>query len=249
MADWLETEVITRRVWTHQLFSLRLAGPCPRFEAGQFAKLALDLDGERVGRAFSFVNPPDQAASEFFGVIVPQGRLSPALATLAPGERVYLAGAASGFLVLSEIPESATLWMLATGTGIAPFLSILQAGEVWRRHAGVVLVHAVRAASDLVYQDLIAALAAQSGGRLRYLAMVSREPVTGAGRLAGRIPASILDGRLERAAGLALAPADSQVMLCGNPDMVTDVTAALVTRGLRKHRRRAPGHISAERFW
>ncbi len=249
MADWLEAEVIERRVWTPQLYTLRVVGPHPAFEAGQFVKLALDLEGERVGRAFSFVNPPGQATSEFFGVVVPEGRLSPALAALESGDRMYLSAAASGFLVLSEIPESATLWMLATGTGIAPFLSILQAGDVWRRNAGVVLVHSVRLAADLVYQELIAALVAQSGNRLRYVPMVSREPASGTGRLEGRIPAAILDGRLEQAAGLALTPADSQVMLCGNPEMVTDASAALIARGLRKHRRRAPGQITAERFW
>lgn len=249
MADWLDTAVIEKRVWTPQLFSLRVAGPQPRFEAGQFAKLALDLGGERVARAFSFVNPPEASASEFFGVVVPDGRLSPALAALEPGERLYLSFSASGFLVLSEIPASDTLWMLATGTGIAPFLSILQAEDVWRRHENVVLVHSVRAVADLVYRDLIAATAARLGARFRYVPMVSRESVSATGWLQGRIPAAILDGRLERAAGEVLAPNRSQVMLCGNPDMVGDATEALVARGLRKHRRRAPGQISAERFW
>ena len=82
---------------------------------------------------------------------------------------------------------------------------------------------------------------------LKYIPFVSREAAPGA--LAGRIPAAIADGRLEAAAGVRIAPETSQVMLCGNPDMLRDASAALVARGLRKHRRRSPGHISVESFW
>ena len=105
----------------------------------------------------------------------------------------------------------------------------------------MVLVHAVRYAGELTYQPLIRGTAA------RYVSFVSREPAPGS--LAGRIPAAITDGRLEQATGLPLAPETSHVMLCGNPDMLRDATAALVARGMRKHRRRARGHITVESFW
>jgi len=144
--------------------------------------------------------------------------------------------------VLSEVPDAQTLWLLCTGTGVAPFLSILRTETAWRRYRNVVLVHAVRHAAELVYRETLENLP-----DLRYLRMVSRETLPGA--LAGRIPAALRDGRLEAAAGLELAADNSQVMLCGNPDMLKDAAAALAERGLRKHRRRAPGHITVESFW
>jgi ferredoxin--NADP+ reductase len=150
----------------------------------------------------------------------------------------------AGFLVLSEVPDCETLWLVSTGTGIAPFLSILRTEMPWRRFRNVVLVHAVRHARELVYQDLIAKIVNEN--RLRYVTFVSREAAPGS--LAGRIPAAIRDGRLEAAAGLKLG-ASSHVMLCGNPQMLKDATRALAERGLRKHRRRAPGHIAVESFW
>jgi ferredoxin--NADP+ reductase len=246
-ARWLESKVIENRHWTETLFSLRVEGARPRFEAGQFVRIALDVEGERVARAFSFVNAPDDPVLEFFGIVVPEGPLSPRLARLSPGDSLYVAPNPAGFLVLSELPDAQTLWLLSTGTGIAPFLSMLRTDIPWKRFQNVVLVQAVRHAKDLVYKDMIAALSKAKGKAFRYVSFVSRENVPGA--LAGRIPAAVRDGRLEAAAGVQLAAATSQVMLCGNPEMLRDTTAALVERDMRKHRRRAPGHISVESFW
>lgn len=241
MSGWITGRVVENRYWTESLFSLRVAGSRLGFQAGQFVRIALDIEGERIARAFSFVNPPDDPMLEFYGVIVPQGPLSPRLAKLAPGDALYVAPNPAGFLILSEVPDVETLWLISTGTGLAPFLSILRTQTPWRRFENVVVVHAVRWAKELVYRDVIAATPA------RYVPMVSREAAPGA--LAGRIPAAIADGRLEAAAGVALRPETSHVMLCGNPDMLKDTQAVLAARGMRKHRRRAPGHITVESFW
>ena len=247
MPRWLDGRVLENRRWTETLFSLRVEAPRLAFEAGQFVKLALDIGGERVARPFSFVNPPQDPVLEFYGVVVPEGPLSPRLARLAPGDRLYLADRPSGFLVLSELPGAETLWLLATGTGIAPFLSILCTDTPWRRYRQVMLVHAARFSRELAYQELIAEISGLKKDHFRYLQFVSREPAPDA--LSGRIPAAILDGRLERAAGRALSPEGSQVMLCGNPAMLSDAQAALAARGLKKHRRRSPGQITVESFW
>jgi len=239
--SWLEGKVIENRHWTGNLFSLRVAGVGLKFEAGQFVRIALDIGGERVARPFSFVNPPADPVLEFYGVVVPEGPLSPRLARLKAGEHLQVASNPAGFLVLSELPDAETLWLLSTGTGIAPFLSILRTEVPWQRFRNVVLVHAVRHAGELVYQDLI------KGTNVKYVTMVSREAHPES--LSGRIPAAIGDGRLEAAAGLRIAPETSQVMLCGNPDMLKDAAVALAARGLRKHRRRSPGHITVESFW
>ena len=242
MSDkWLTGTVVENRHWTETLFSLRLEGAPLDFQAGQFVRIALDINGERVARAFSFVNAPQDPVLEFYGVIVPEGPLSPRLATLKSGDALYVARNPAGFLVLSEVPDAETLWLISTGTGLAPFLSILRTETPWRRFRNVVLVHAVRYAGELTYRELIAATPA------RYVTFVSREQA--AGSLAGRIPAAIANGRLVQAAGVKLAPETSQVMLCGNPQMLRDAAAALMARGLRKHRRRAPGHITVESFW
>ena len=246
MAKWLEGRIVENRHWTQALFSLRVAGPALDFRAGQFVRIALDIDGERIARPFSFVNPPDDSMLEFYGVLVPEGPLSPRLALLQSGDALYYADNPSGFLILAEVPPAEDLWLVCTGTGIAPFLSILRTAAPWQTYHRVILVHAARHASELVYRDLIDAAQRRHGDQFRFVTFVSREPH--AGSLEGRIPAAIRDGRLEAAAG-SFAPERSQFMLCGNPDMVKDVTAALVERGLRKHRRRAPGQITVETFW
>lgn len=238
---WLTTKVVENRHWTDTLFSLRVEGAQLNFQAGQFVRIALDIDGQRVARAFSFVNPPQDPTLEFYGVIVPEGPLSPRLAKLQAGDSLYVASNPAGFLVLREVPDAETLWLISTGTGLAPFLSVLRTDTPWKRFKNVVVVHAVRQAKELAYREVI------SGTKARYVTFVSRE--TAPGSLAGRIPAAIADGRLEKSAGIALDPATSHVMLCGNPQMLKDVQTVLIARGMRKHRRRTPGHITVESFW
>ncbi len=247
MSGWLQTEVIEKQTWGDTLFSLRVRGVRPAFEAGQFVRIALDIGGERVARAFSFVNSPADPVSEFYGVVVPGGLLSTPLSALRAGDSLFISTLASGFLVLSEVPAASVLWLVSTGTGIAPFLSILQDGAVWERYPRVILVHAARYRQDLAYGELIRRFGEGKNGRFCYVQVLSRDTRDGA--IEGRIPAAIRDGRLEAAANARLDAVEAQVMLCGNPDMVTDATAALAERGLRKHRRRRPGHITAERFW
>lgn len=240
--NWLAGRVIENRHWTDALFSLRVEGARLSFEAGQFVRIALDIDGERVARPFSMVNAPDDPVLEFYGIVVPEGPLSPRLARLEAGDALYVAPNPAGFLVLSELPDAETLWLMSTGTGIAPFISILRAGAVWKRFRNVVLVHGVRHARELVYQEEL-----KSFRSLRYVPFVTRETAPHA--LQGRIPAALRDGRLEAAAGVTVAPESSQIMLCGNPEMLKDTQAVLMERGLRKHRRRTPGQITVESFW
>jgi ferredoxin--NADP+ reductase len=248
---WLEGRVVENRHWTDALFSLRVEAPPLRFEAGQFVRIALDLrEGDaqsRIARPFSFVNPPHDPLLEFYGIVVPEGPLSPRLARLERGDKLLVATNPAGFLVLSEVPDAESLWLISTGTGIAPFLSMLRTDTPWKRFGSVVLVHAVRHASELVYRDLVNQTALARGKQFRYVTFVSRE--TAPGSLSGRIPQSIRDGRLEQAAALDLSPGASHVMLCGNPEMLKDAQAVLGERGLRKHRRRTPGHITVESFW
>lgn len=246
-AKWIEGTVVGQKRWTDRLYSLQVEADVGSFEAGQFAKLALGVDGEMVARPYSFVNPPRERPHEFYYVVVPEGPLTPRLARLEPLDVVFLAPNPSGFLVLSEVPDAETLWLLSTGTGIGPFLSILRTDTPWNRFRRCVLVHAVRHAAGLTYRDTTAAIAAKRGEAFRMVSFVTGEAHPGA--LAGRIPAAIADGRLEAAAGCELSAKSSQVMICGNPDAVTDITETLKGRGMKKHRRRDPGQITVENYW
>jgi ferredoxin--NADP+ reductase len=247
MEKWLVGRVAGQKRWTQRLLSLRIDAPAGAYEAGQFVKLALEVDGERVARPYSFVNPPGVQPLEFYYNIVAEGPLTPRLARLDAGDPVFVANNPSGFLVLSEVPASEQLWMIATGTGLAPFLAILGTETPWERYRKVVLVHAVRTADELVYRELLDEVGRRRAGQFAMVPFVSREACDFA--LAGRVPAAIRDARLDKRAGVALSAAASQVMLCGNPDMVMDVITALAERGMKKHRRRSPGQITVENYW
>ena len=251
MSAWIEGRVAGRRQWTQNLFSLQVEAPALTFAAGQFARLALPAPpGSKepmVGRPYSFVNPPSAQPHEFYFIILPEGPLSPRLAVLDPGASVWLAPRANGFFSISETAEAESLWCLSTGTGIGPFLSMLRTDDPWVKFRRVVLVHSVRYAEELTYRDEIAGIGRARPGAFDYVPMVSREPHREA--IAGRIPQAIEDGRLEGRVGLSLTPENAHAMLCGNPAMVEDVQKLLATRGMRRHRRKEPGHITLETYW
>ena len=145
------------------------------------------------------------------------------------------------------MPAADVLWCLSTGTGLGPFLSILRTPEPWEKFGRVVLVHAVRYGNELTYGEVIAGIADLHRGAFTYVPIVSRE--THPGALRGRIPELIGDGRLESRAGLPLTAENSHAMLCGNPAMVDDTQRSLNARGMRRHRRKEPGHITVETYW
>ncbi|HET9700615.1 MAG TPA: ferredoxin--NADP reductase [Burkholderiales bacterium] len=247
MTKWVEGRVAGLRRWTGQLWSLRVEAPVDPFRAGQFTRIALDIGGERVARPYSYVNAPEERPLEFYFITVPEGPLTNRLAALEPGASIWVAPKASGMLTLADVPASEHLWMLSTGTGIGPFLSILKTPEPWQRFSRVVLVQAVRFAAELAYRDLIAEIARRRGEQLAYVPFVSREETAFA--IQGRIPEALRDGRLEQRAALPIDPARSQVMVCGNPGMVEDTLAVLEGKGLRRNRRKEPGQISVETYW
>jgi ferredoxin--NADP+ reductase len=247
MSHWVSGKVVENRRWSEQLYSLHVDAEIAPFEAGQFTKLGLHINGEIVGRPYSLVNAPDEHPLEFYFIVVREGTLSAHLAGLQPGEEILVAPQPAGFLKLSEVPSARHLYLLSTGTGIGPFLSILKTGTPWQRFERVVLVHAVRTVAELNYRDTIQKFSTAYPHQFSYIPFVSREPFDGA--LSGRVPQAIADGRLEQRMGINFNAADSHVMLCGNPQMVEDTTNVLVARGLKKHRRRDPGQISVENYW
>ena len=192
------------------------------------------------------MNPPESEHQEFLISTVADGLLSPLLQQLTPGDSIGISQPASGFFILDEVPNGDNLWLIATGTGIGPYLSMLATAEPYRRFKHIVLVHSVSNAADLAYKELIKGFVSQHPGQLHYQAIVTREPHPGA--LQDRIPNLINSHQLQQQCG-QLLNTKSQVMLCGNPQMITDTKAILETMGLTKNLRRTPGNITVEQYW
>ncbi len=249
--------ILSIRRWNDKLFSVRVTrGASFRFTPGQWVRLGIasgsGLPGAVVWRPYSMASAAHDDHLEFFSILVPGGAFSTRLAKADIGDTLYVEKEPYGFLTTARFAGGRHLWLLASGTGVAPFLSILRDPETWRRYDERVLAYSVRAAGDLAYRDELAALGTDEllgAGHppLRFVAVVTREPAAGA--LAARLPELIANGELERAAGLRLAPDDSRILVCGNPAMLDDVRDALVARGLRYDRSANPGQFATENYW
>lgn len=247
MAQWMTGEVVENYAWNNELFSLRVKVPEPfEFIAGQFVRLGLQEGEQRFQRAYSLVNGPQEPILDFLVNRVHDGEFSPRLHDLRAGQAIQVSQPPTGFFTLNEVPEGDSLWLISTGTGIGPYLSMLSTKIPYERFKRIHLIHAVRYANDLAYQAQILDWVAAHPGQLSYQPVVSREDSAGA--LRGRIPALILDGQLEKALGDTL-DTNAQVMLCGNPDMIRDAKQVLADKGLPKNLRRKPGNVTVEHYW
>ena len=245
---WIQGIVTANYHWTDKLYSLRIDAQILPFTAGQFTKLGLDIHNERVAKPYSLVNSPEESWLEFYSISIPSGSLSDRLMQLQPGDKLWVQQQAAGFLTLKETQPGRHLWLLATGTGIGPFLSILKTSEPWQKFEKIILVHAVRYADELTYQDLIQSWQQSQGTTFCYVPFISREVQDFA--MKGRIPQAIADHSLETRVGVHFTPQDSQVMLCGNPDMLADTIKVLTEqKDLKRNRRRDPGNIMTENYW
>lgn len=246
-AGWTHAAIVDRRLWAEGLVTLRLEADTEPFRAGQFFNLAMPLEQGWVRRSYSAASAPGEPL-EFFIARVEEGDLTPALTDLPVGAEVQIERQAHGFFVLEKVPVARDLWLVATGTGLGPFIAMLRTGEPWKRFQRVVVVHGVRRADHLAYAEELAAFGAMTNRPLIYVPVVSREE-PGPGALPGRVTTALREGNLERQAGLALHPEQSQVMLCGNPAMIEEMVPILAARGLRRHRLRSPGNVSFEKYW
>lgn len=244
--DWITGRVVGKRVWAPGLFTLAVAAPqVEPFEPGQFLQLGLEQPNGHLHRPYSVASPHGDVL-EFFVVVVDEGRLSPLLWRMEPGDSIDVSVRAAGSFTLQKCPDARTLWLIATGTGLAPYIAILRRPDVWRRYPHVILVHGVRHDSELAYHEEIAAYSEKHGSQFVFLPTISRQQVAGA--LFGRITTCLQEGSLET---IAQAKIDEHacVMMCGNPDMLRDLEEQLCQRGLRRHTSRQPGHLVLERYW
>lgn len=246
----LETVLSVQR-WSHSLFSFTMTRPAHfRFTAGQFARIGIEINGERVIRAYSIVSSPFADILEFFSIVVPDGAFTSQLQHLKVGDQLLLEKIPYGFLTLTRYqkPLPQDLWLLATGTGLAPFLSMLQDFEPWQQYQHIVLAYSVRTADELAYVDEIQHIVqsfAEDGASFKFIPVITRDAQAA---LHQRLPVLIENGMLEQQAGLLLSAETSHVMLCGNPQMVEDTRNALKARGLSMNRR-GEGNIAVENYW
>ncbi|MEI1682455.1 ferredoxin--NADP reductase [Acinetobacter baumannii] len=244
-------KVLSVHRWTPTLFSFTMTRPSHfKFTAGQFARIGLKVGDELVVRAYSVVSSPFDETLEFFSIVVPDGAFTSNLQHLKVGDELYLEKIPYGYLTLARYqqPLPHDLWLLATGTGLAPFLSMLQDFETWSNYQKINLVYSVRTAAELAYVDRIQEIAETFGeghAGFKFIPIITRDP---SAPLHERLPVLIENGELEKVAGLELNPASSHVMLCGNPQMVDDTKEALKRRGLTMNRR-GEGNIAVENYW
>lgn len=255
----LETVTQVKR-WTDNLLTFKTTRPNAfRFAAGQYARLGLFIDGQMVWRAYSITSAPDDDFLEYYGVIVPGGMFTTQLRQLKPGDSIWTEKGVYGFMTPGRFTDGSDLWMLATGTGVGPYISILRDPDVWRRFRRLVLVHCVRHADELAYQEELNTLKDNPPGgkegtaELTIIQSVTRAPQASSevssGILHGRITTLLETGELEKRAGLPITIESSRIMLCGNPSMIEETRAILHRRGMRPVRRTTPGQFVTENYW
>ena len=255
-AKFTDEPVVWIHHWNPGLMSLRIRrDPAYQFTPGQFARIGLAKEnGEVIWRAYSIVSAPNEAFLEFFLVVVPKGEFSSLMTKLSVGDTMHVEKLPQGFLTTNRFTNGRDLWLIATGTGMAPYISMVRDRAVWQQFANIVVVQSVRQHQDLAYTDELDQLALQhlqqskfGQAKLIFVRTITREATPGS--LHGRVTTLTESGELERDAKLPFSDAHSRFMLCGNPEMVGAMRALLKARGFRMNRRLQPGHIIVENYW
>jgi ferredoxin--NADP+ reductase len=235
----LATEkVLSVHHWNDTLFSFKTTrDPGLRFENGQFVMIGLQAEGKPLLRAYSIASPNYEEHLEFFSIKVPNGPLTSRLQHLQVGEDVLVSRKPTGTLVLHDLKPGKHLYLLSTGTGLAPFMSLIQDPEAYEQYEKIVLIHGVRYVNELAYEKFITEELPQNEffgeevrNKLIYYPTVTREPYRNQGRLTDLIES----GKLFTDIGLPpLDPAVDRAMICGSPQMLKDTSDLLDRRGFQ----------------
>ena len=244
--------VLTVHHWTDRLFSFTTTrDPSFRFANGQFTMVGLPVNGKPLLRAYSMASANHDETLEFFSIKVPDGPLTSRLQHLKVGDQVLINDKPTGTLLLDNLQAGKRLYMLATGTGLAPFLSLIKDPEVYERFENAILVHGCRFVADLAYNERILqelphhpVLGEMVSKGLLYFPTVTREPF----RNQGRITQLIESNRLTDQLGFPpLNPAEDRVMLCGSQRMLDDLKILLEARGFVEGNSNQPGTYVIEK--
>jgi ferredoxin--NADP+ reductase len=252
MSNLFEAKVLTVHHWTDRLFSFTATRDASfRYQSGQFSMIGLQVDSKPLLRAYSMVSPHYEENLEFLSIKVPDGPLTSRLQNIKPGDIVLVGKKASGTLLYQNLLPGKRLYLLGTGTGLAPFMSIIQDPDVYERFEKVILVHGCRQVKELAYQEKIINELPNNewiGDTLRekllYYPTVTREPYKNQGRITDLIESGELFNRL----GLPVANVEEdRFMLCGSPEMLKQCQAMFDARGYTEGNMSTPGHYVIER--
>ncbi|MEO0316607.1 MAG: hypothetical protein RL404_284 [Pseudomonadota bacterium] len=243
--------------WTPNLLSFTVTRPpALSYLAGQYARLGVTVNDQLIWRAFSFVSAPHQSYLEFLAVLVPDGLFSARLKEMQIGDDIHVELENYGFMTADRFSDAEDCWMLATGTGIGPYVSMLRDRALWARFSHLVLVHGVRTAAELTYREELQQMRVQaqndtSRAQLMLVTCISRDAKDEPKKM--QIGSRITDAwdaaKLEACTSLVITPERSRVMMCGNPHMIEDLRTRLHKRGLTPCRRLVPGQFLTENYW
>ena len=249
--DQVKVTAVTH--WTDKLFSFQTDRPPSfRFQSGEFAMIGLaDDDGKPVTRAYSIASPHWDNHLEFYSIIVPDGRLTSRLRHIQIGDEIILRPKTTGTLNLARLRNGKRLYLLATGTGFAPFASLIRDPETYERFEQIILVHGCRTIAELGYSQKIVAdsrthplIGEMVAAQLHYVPSVTRENFT----QTGRITALLADGKLANSLSLPpLDPAFDRIMICGSIGLNQDIAAQLLAKNFHEGNLSSPGDYVIER--
>jgi len=236
MTTYNEEHVLAVHHWNDALFSfLTTRGVGFRFHNGQFAMIGLEVAGRPILRAYSMASANYDEHLEFYSIKVPGGALTSRLQHVVPGQPVLVGRKPTGTLLVENLAPGKRLFLLATGTGLAPFLSILHDPQIYERFEAVILAHGVRRISDLGYRSYIEGevhhhelVGPHAKQQLFYYPTVTREPFRNQGRISHLLTGDKLTADLGQR---PLEPEHDRVMLCGSPAMLRDMKRILEDRG------------------
>jgi ferredoxin--NADP+ reductase len=252
MSAFQRERVLSVEHWTDSLFSFTATrDPGFRFQNGQFAMIGLEVDGRPLMRAYSMASANHENALEFFSIKVPDGPLTSRLQKIREGDIILVGRKATGTLISGNLIPGKRLLLLSTGTGLAPFASLIKDPDVYENYETIILAHGCRQVSELAYGECVVAKLREDEffgllieNRLIYYPTVTREPF----RNRGRITDLIAQGQLFSDVGLSgLDRETDRVMLCGSPGMLEELQAMLTARGFVEGNHSTPGHFVVEK--
>jgi ferredoxin/flavodoxin---NADP+ reductase len=252
MSAFQEEEVLSVHHWTDRLFSFTTTrDPSLRFHNGHFTMIGLKVDDKPLVRAYSIASANYEDHLEFLSIKVEDGPLTSRLQHIKPGDKIVVGRKPTGTLVVDYLLPGKRLWMFATGTGLAPFMSVVRDPETYEKFEHVILVHGVRQVDELAYRELLVDhlpsheyLGELVTSQMRYYPTVTREEFVNM----GRITELLESGKLVADLGLPdLDPAHDRAMICGSPGMLRDLKLALEARGFKEGNTSTPGEFVVER--
>jgi ferredoxin/flavodoxin---NADP+ reductase len=252
MSAFQEERVLSVHHWTDRLFSFTTTRDASlRFSNGHFTMIGLRVDGKPLLRAYSIVSPNYADHLEFLSIKVPDGPLTSRLQHIQVGDTIIVGRKPTGTLLIDYLLPGKRLYLLATGTGLAPFLSVIRDPETYERYEQVVLIHGVRQVKELAYREYLSEtlvhdefLGEMVQQKLLYYPTVTREPFVHQ----GRIPQLLAEGQVAKDLGIPmLNPAEDRIMICGSPEMLRDLKALAEKLGFEEGNTSRPGAFVIER--